>query len=56
MLHLTWTVLFAALISAAEALLGKRSAKERFGRGGYLFACSIGAVFAGAWLMFLIHR
>ena len=56
MSHLTFTVLFAALVAGAEALLGKRTARERFSRAGYLFASCMVAVVVGGWFMFLIHR
>jgi hypothetical protein len=47
MSHLTYTVLFAALISGATGLSGKRTA--------YTFLSCMGAVVAGSWVMFWIH-
>lgn len=56
MFHFAYTVLFAAITSAADALPGNRPAGERLRRGGYVFATSMAAVVAGGWAMFLIHR
>lgn len=56
MSHLSFTMLFAALVAGAEALLGSRTLRERFNRAGYLFACAMVTVVVGGWVMFLIHR
>jgi hypothetical protein len=56
MSHLTYAVLFAGLISGVEAMLGKRTGRDRVDRAGYMFASSMAAVVVGGWLMFLIHR
>ncbi len=48
-------MLYAILLSAVDALLGKRTARERLYRAAYLFASCMVAVVAGGWIMFLIH-
>jgi hypothetical protein len=48
-------MLYAILIAAVEALLGKRTLRERLYRAAYMFASCIVAVVAGGWIMFLIH-
>jgi hypothetical protein len=48
-------LLFAILIAAVDALLGKRTSRERIYRGAYMFASCMVAVVAGGWIMFLIH-
>jgi len=53
--HLTFTLLVAALLSAALALLGNRTPRERVDAGIYFFLCCMTATFAGAWMMRLIH-
>ncbi len=53
--HLVYTLLFAILIAAVEALLGKRTSRERIHRAAYMFTSSMVAVVAGGWIMFLIH-
>lgn len=56
MSHLTYTLLLAALVSGAEALLGKRTIHERANRAAWVFASCAVAVIFGGWAMFLIHR
>jgi hypothetical protein len=46
---------FAILLAAVEALLGKRTSRERIYRAVYIFASCMFAVAAGGWIMFLIH-
>ncbi len=53
--HLIYTLLFAILLSAVDALLGKRTLRERVYRAAYMFASCMVAVVAGGWIMFLIH-
>jgi hypothetical protein len=53
--HLIYTLLFAILLAAVEALLGKRTARERLYRAAYMFTSCMVAVVAGGWIMFLIH-
>ena len=48
-------LLFAVFIAAIEALLGKRTPRERLYRAAYMFASCMVAVAAGGWTMFLIH-
>lgn len=48
-------MLFAILIAAVEALLGKRTPRERLYRAAYVFASCMVAIVAGGWVMFLIH-
>jgi hypothetical protein len=48
-------LLFAILIAAVEALLGKRTPRERLYRAAYMFASCMVAVVASGWVMFLIH-
>lgn len=48
-------MLFAILLAAVDALLGKRTSRERLYRAAYVFASCIVAVVAGGWIMFLIH-
>lgn len=56
MSHFTFTLLFAALVSGAEALPRPGTARDRLHRAGYIFACSVATVLAAGWIMFLIHR
>lgn len=53
--HLIYTLLFAILFAGVEALLGKRTSRERLYRAAYMFASCMVAVVAGGWIMFLIH-
>jgi hypothetical protein len=53
--HIIWTLLLAILVSAASALPGNRAHRERLCAAVYTFlSCTI-TVFAGGWLMYLIH-
>jgi hypothetical protein len=47
MSHLTYTILFAALVSGAIGLTGKSTA--------YVFLSCMVTVVAGSWIMFWIH-
>jgi hypothetical protein len=53
--HLAYTLLFAILIACAEAVIGKRTSRERLFRAVYMFASCMVAVVAGGWIMFMIH-
>lgn len=53
--HPALTFVMAVLISAIVALLGKRTVRERISHAAWFCACSIAAVVAGSWLMFLVH-
>jgi hypothetical protein len=55
MSHFTFTFVLALLLSAAMALLGNRSARERLHAAAYLLFCCGVATLAGGWVMFLIH-
>ncbi len=46
---------YAILLSAVDAMLGKRKSRERLYRAAYMFASCMVAVLAGGWIMFLIH-
>jgi hypothetical protein len=48
-------MLFAILLAVVDALLGKRTSRERLYRAAYVFASCMVAVVAGGWIMFLIH-
>jgi hypothetical protein len=56
MSHPIYTIFLALLVSGAEALLGRRTARERLSRASYIFTSSIAAVVVSGWFMFLIHR
>jgi hypothetical protein len=53
--HLEFTLLMAVLLSAAMALLGNRTLRERLYVATYLFLCCALATVAGSWGMYLIH-
>ncbi len=53
--HLLFTALLALTISALVGRLGKRTRRERLVHGVWFFACSMAAVIAGSWLMFIVH-
>ncbi len=55
MSHLEFTMLAAVLLSAALALIGKRSPRERLHAATYFFLCCMAATVAGSWCMRLIH-
>ena len=55
MSHLEFTVLAAMMLSAALALIGNRTPRERAYAGTYFFLCSVVATVGGSWLMQLIH-
>ena len=53
--HPLFTLLAAALLSMAMAMVGERSTHERLcAAARLLFNCAV-AVIGGAWLMHLIH-
>ena len=53
--HLTFTLLVAVLLSAAMALLGNRSVRERLYVATYLLLCCAATTLVGSWAMYLIH-
>jgi hypothetical protein len=53
--HLAFTLLAALLLSAAMALLGNRSLRERLYAATYLLLCCVVSTAVGSWLMYLIH-
>jgi hypothetical protein len=53
--HTIWTLLLALLISAAGAMAGNRGTRERLSAAAYTFLSCTLTVFAGSWLMYLIH-
>jgi hypothetical protein len=55
MSHLSFTLLLAVLISAATALLGNRSGRDRVYHAAYLAVSYLIATVAGSWIMYLIH-
>jgi uncharacterized membrane protein HdeD (DUF308 family) len=55
MTHLTLTVLLALLTSAAAAVTGKATPRQRGHHAVWIFLSSICSVVAGSWMMFLIH-
>jgi hypothetical protein len=54
--HFWFTSLLAIMLSCALAALGERSQRERIAAGVYTLLASLGSVFAGGWLMYLVHR
>jgi hypothetical protein len=54
--HIIWTLLVALLISGAGAMAGNRDARERVSAAAYTFLSCTLTVFAGSWLMYLVHR
>ena len=55
MSHFPFTLLLAVLISAATALLGNRSVRDRVYYAAYLLLSCLIATLAGSWIMYLIH-
>lgn len=55
MSHPAFTLLFALLLSAALALLGNRSPRERLSVAVYVFLCCAAGTVVGSWGMYLIH-
>jgi hypothetical protein len=53
--HLGFTVLLSLLLSAAVALMGNRSLKERLYVATYVMLCYAVLTVGGSWAMFLIH-
>jgi hypothetical protein len=53
--HLAWTVLLTVMLSAATAMTGDRTTRDRACAAAYTFlSCTI-IVFTGSWLMYWIH-
>jgi hypothetical protein len=55
MTHLPFTLLFAALVSAALALLGQRNLRDRLYHAAYVFLSCTATIIGGAWIMHWIH-
>ena len=55
MSHLMFTLLAAALLSSAMALIGSRSLRERLYAATYLMLCCGVTTLVGSWVMYLIH-
>jgi hypothetical protein len=55
MSHLPFTLLLALLMSAATALRGNRSARDRVYHAVYLMLSCLIATVGGSWIMYLIH-
>ena len=53
--HLPFTLLVAVLLSAAMALIGRRSLQERLYTATYLLLCCGFTTLVGSWVMYLIH-
>jgi hypothetical protein len=53
--HLAWTLLLTIMLSAATAMTGDRTTRDRACAAAYTFlSCTI-IVFTGSWLMYWIH-
>jgi hypothetical protein len=55
MSHLTYTILFGALVSGAIGLTSNGAGAARFYRTAYVFLSCMVTVVAGGWIMFWIH-
>jgi hypothetical protein len=55
MSHLEFTLLVAVMLSAALALIGNRTPRERLYAATYFFLCCVAATVAGSWCMRIIH-
>ena len=53
--HFTYTLLLAAALSAAVALIDRESGRERIYRGAYVFGAFLLATFGVGWSMYLIN-
>jgi hypothetical protein len=53
--HPIFTLLMAALLSAALALPGNRPRRDRICVAVYTFLCCTAGTVAGSWAMYLIH-
>jgi hypothetical protein len=53
--HLAFTLLTAALLSAAMSFLGSRPLIERLYAAVYIFLSCVAATVAGSWMMYWIH-
>jgi hypothetical protein len=54
--HLEAAFLFALFTSVVLGVVTKRSDRERFHYGVYVFACFLLTLFGLGWLMYLGHR
>ncbi len=54
--HLPFTLFAALIVAAALAMTGERSPRERLYSAIRVYAGCLAVVFAGSWLMYLIHR
>jgi hypothetical protein len=53
--HLMFTLLVAALLATAMALIGSRTLPERIAAALYQLLCCVVTVLAGSWIMYWIH-
>jgi len=53
--HLAFTLFLTLLVSAATAMTGDRSTRDRACAAAYTFLSCTFIVFAGSWLMYWIH-
>ena len=53
--HFGYSLMLAVMLSAALAMLGRRSGRERLCVAGYTFLCCLLATVAGSWGMYFLH-
>jgi hypothetical protein len=53
--HLTWTLLLTVLLSAATAMTGDRTTRDRAYAAAYTFLSCTFIVVTGSWVMYWIH-
>jgi hypothetical protein len=53
--HPAWILLLAVMVSAATAITGDRTLRDRACAAAYTFLSCTLIVFAGSWLMYWIH-
>jgi len=53
--HFLFTAALALVVAFVVASLGKRTMRERLLHAVWFCGCSVAAVIAGSWIMFLIH-
>lgn len=54
--HFEATVFFAFFTAIVFGVVSKRTDRERFSYGLYVFACFLVATFGLSWLMYFGHR
>lgn len=54
--HFTAVLLFALFASTVFGITQRSEPRAMFRYGVYCFVLFVGAVIAGSWIMFLIHR